>query len=1080
MNQFLRSAAALLLGAACGVALAQKIDDVPPAVQNGVAPNFMFMLDNSGSMNNIVPAVHYSATGSDLASCPSPAPVASGSVIWVKVVNGAPRFTIGNANGPGTTTYRHTTVSASGITGYCFDNTRTYAAKLYADTSSTSGGTTTRQPGTGWLDADYSGHFLNWYLGNYDGPVTGWGDRKAVSSGAVETRIEIAKRAAKSAIDSLPLTGASGRAAVRAGLSTYRSGGGALLVAMGDLTATTRTTLKNSIDALTPGGATPLATTLADIGRYLSTGYNGTVTTAVTASVDIDTLLKIDGTDNAPRNACLSGAPTGACRTTTATAAQKPIQNWCQRSSIFAMTDGRPQSDRGFDNNPYVRDYDGDCSGANSAACGLYDRKNNRSYESQGSDYMDDVAKLLFDVDWRPDLAKPAPVPPAIRAKNNISTYVIGFADPAVQNDPLLLNTARQGGGKFIAATDGPSLTEAFRDVMTDALAKDAAAAAVAVTNAQITAGSVGYASSYNSGSWYGDLEAYSLDTGTGLQNGAVAWSARERLNAQAAASRKIVSFDGTKGVPFTTDQGGTFRARAPTLSDSVINYTRGSRAGEGSTFRARSWLLGDIINAEPVVVNYATGAVVYQAANDGMLHAFDGRIDASVATRGQELWAYVPALVHPRLAARADRAFQHEFIVDATPATDVVTVGSTTTRILAGGLGKGGAGFYALDITDGAAADEAAAANKVLWEFRPANMGYSFGTPLVVKTRDGWRVVVTSGLRNDAGSGGLGGDGRGHVWVLHPTTGAIEKEFLTPAGFDSSSTPLGLAHLARASNLASGSTVRYLWGGDLQGNVWRFDLDAATSSTAVRVAQVKAPDGSTQPITVPMVVAPVPGSASRYYLYFGTGQYFSVDDVPGTSTPNAYATQVETIYGVVDDTAVAAPALPDIRRNNGANCPGIGGNGDFTCQTATQDANGTFTVSHNPVDLSSRRGFYLDVPVSGARVNTQAALTRGGTLVVIANRPSNVTCDPGGTSFLFQLSSATGGAVVKTYGGSDYFTGGYALASALSSRGVIVTSSTGPRALLRLSDKTTQSRKIDETAGSSPAFRRIYMRPLN
>ena len=232
------------------------------------------------------------------------------------------------------------------------------------------------------------------------------------------------------------------------------------------------------------------------------------------------------------------------------------------------MTDGRPQHDRSFNNNAHIRDYDGDCTGANASTCASngaassWDRKNGRTYESQGSDYMDDVAKALFDIDLRPDLTKPKPVPPATAAKNNLTTYMIGFADPAVQNDPLLINTARQGGGRFIAATDGPSLVNAFQSIISDALAKDAAAAAVAVTNAQITAGSVGYASSYNSGSWYGDLEAYSLDLSTGLQTGAIQWSARDRLNAQAASTRKIASFDGSAGAAFTTGPTAMLFAR--------------------------------------------------------------------------------------------------------------------------------------------------------------------------------------------------------------------------------------------------------------------------------------------------------------------------------------------------------------------------------------------------------------------------------------------------------------------------------------------------------------------------------------
>jgi type IV pilus assembly protein PilY1 len=459
----------------------------------------------------------------------------------------------------------------------------------------------------------------------------------------------------------------------------------------------------------------------------------------------------------------------------------------------------------------------------------------------------------------------------------------------------------------------------------------------------------------------------------------------------------------------------------------------------------------------------------------------FDGRIEASAATRGQELWAYVPQLIHASLPGRASLNFEHEYLVDGTPATAEISGAGAMTRILVGGLNKGGAGYYALNITSGTAANEAAAVSKVLWEFKPANMGYSFGTPLIVNTADGWKVVVTSGYRNDAAAGGLGGDGRGRIWVLNPSSGAVEKEFITPSGYGSSSASLGLAHLGKMANVPADSAVRYLYGGDLLGNVWRVDLDAATLSAPVRIAAVTAPNGSAQPITAPPVIGPVSGNAFKQFIYFGTGQYFSTDDVPGTSTPNAFASQIQTLYGIVDDTTVTASALPNVRGTNSTTCPTGGGDGDLVCQVATQaNASSPFTASSNAVDLGTRRGFYMDLPIAGGRVNTQAALTSKGTLLFVVNQPSSVVCNPGGSSYFFQLSASAGGAIAKTAGGNAYFEAGFTLANALSSRPVLITTSSGTRGVFRLSDKTTQSRAIGETASLDAAFKRVYKRALN
>lgn len=1073
---------AVLVGAALssGFIHAQKIDDVPPAVRNNVAPNFMFMIDNSGSMSNIVPAAPFVPETTYLASCSGASLIAAGSAVTINISSSnVPRFNVGG------NTYRHTTAPASGADPddrRCFDPSATYSARLLGEP---------RTPTSGYLPSEYTGNFLNWYFGTYTAhgshPLTGWtGGRKAVSSGVVQTRIEVARQAATDVVNNVlllpPVAGAS--APVRVGLTTYRSGdGGSLRVPITDLTATSRPIMNAAIAALTPSGNTPLASTLADIGRYFSSGWDGAVSAGDVKDVNVVDFLRQDG-----RQSCLSLTGGSCTSQAAATFTQQPVQYWCQRSSVFMMTDGRPTADNVFQNNTYLRDYDRDCSGSNAGNCssgGGFDRKNAslRTYEqASSSDYMDDVAKALFDVDLRPDLIKPAAVAPATAAKNNLTTYVIGFADPAVANDPLLRSTGSQGGGDFIAASDGPKLVEAFRDVITDALAKDASAAAVSVTNAQITLDSIGYASSYNSGSWFGDLEAYSLSTSSGLQSGPVQWSARDRLNARSPSSRRIASFNGTTGAAFTTANGGAFRVGAPTLTDGIINFVRGDRTGEGSTYRTRAHLLGDIVNAEPVVVNYpGTGATVFQAANDGMLHVFDGRVVTTATTRGEELWAYVPRLIHDKLAGLASTTFEHKYLVDGTPATAEITGAGDMTRILVGGLGKGGAGYYALDITTGTAADEAAAVSKVKFEFKPANMGYSFGTPLIVKTAAGWRVVVASGYRNDTASGGLGGDGRGHVWVLDPADGSVVKQFTTPSGFGSSTDPLGLAHLGKLANTTPDAIVRFVYGGDLKGNVWRFDLDATSGSQPVRIATLTDGSGNFQPVAAPPVVGPVTGSSSKLYVYVGTGRYLSDDDVPGTATPNDWATQTQTMYGIADDTSVPTPPLPNIRRDNGTTCPTGGGNGDFVCQVASRASiSSPFTATANAVDLSTKRGFYMDIPITNGRSNNMPALTVKGTLVFVVNEPTNTTCNPGGNSFFFQLDASTGGAVPRIAGGNTYFNAGFALANALSSRAVIITTSTGTKGLFRLSDKTTQSRDIDESKVSNAAFKRIYKRALN
>jgi type IV pilus assembly protein PilY1 len=181
--------------------------------------------------------------------------------------------------------------------------------------------------------------------------------------------------------------------------------------------------------------------------------------------------------------------------------------------------------------------------------------------------------------------------------------------------------------------------------------------------------------------------------------------------------------------------------ASAPTLTDGqkTLSFLRGDRSVESYGYRIRPFIFGDVVDAEPVVVRTAVGeyidpgytvfrntqdtrkAMVYQASNDGMLHAID-------AANGRESWAYVPSLVFAGLSELASPNYQHRFYLDGTPAVGDVdfsnTYGSGTTTpdwrtILVGGLRQGGRGYYAVDVTSPDATTETVAAGKVLWSFR-------------------------------------------------------------------------------------------------------------------------------------------------------------------------------------------------------------------------------------------------------------------------------------------------------------------------------------------------------------------------
>lgn len=217
----------------------------------------------------------------------------------------------------------------------------------------------------------------------------------------------------------------------------------------------------------------------------------------------------------------------------------------------------------------------------------------------------------------------------------------------------------------------------------------------------------------------------------------------------------------GDPGTPSGTPSGTTNQQyRVNYLLGDRTNEQNSSGTGYYSPayppYRARASVLGDIVDSSPTWVGppvasypntwtdkYQGGTmpensgqtygafstqemsrtnVVYAGANDGFLHGFrSGYYDSSgnyvgtgsgasfvgTLNDGAELLAYMPGYVinHIQTASSAnnysDPQYGHQFEVDATPGTgDVFYYGGWHT-ILVGGLGAGGAGIFALDITN-------------------------------------------------------------------------------------------------------------------------------------------------------------------------------------------------------------------------------------------------------------------------------------------------------------------------------------------------------------------------------------------
>ncbi|MFN7087796.1 MAG: pilus assembly protein [Burkholderiales bacterium] len=514
-----------------------------------------------------------------------------------------------------------------------------------------------------------------------------------------------------------------------------------------------------------------------------------------------------------------------------------------------------------------------------------------------------------------------------------------------------------------------------------------------------------------------GNLADFTWNTYACDGSGNPAGSASTGLNAEEQANFGTTQVAQLSHYPAMTDgTGGTVNQRSLAAGATMLNFLRGQRGNEGFTvndanalFRSREHVLGDIVGAQPVFVkapfaNYTDAGyaafksanasrtpMVYVAANDGMLHAFYAGSSASDPLGGEERWAFVPTMSLPNLYKLANNNYSnlHQFYVDGTPVVgDIYDASAAAWKtILVGGLNRGGRGFYALDITD-------PANPKGLWEFKhgascyPASttsdchLGYSYGNPIISKLADGrWVVFVTSGY-NNVNSPAISGDGAGYLYVLNAATGEIIYKIGT--GYGDSATPSGLGKINNFVNdTATDNTTQRVYGVDLAGNIWRFEVNATQSATLLGVA--KDPGGNRQPITVKPLLAET-GSPPSPFVYVATGRYLGASDLA--------AAQVQTVYAIKDP--LSASPIADLRASSRTQ----------TITTAGATRNVTCTSG-----CSSTSGWFADLPESRERVNIDMKLELG-TLTVASNVPEDTPCSIGGHSWINYFDARSGDVV--------------------------------------------------------------------
>jgi type IV pilus assembly protein PilY1 len=539
------------------------------------------------------------------------------------------------------------------------------------------------------------------------------------------------------------------------------------------------------------------------------------------------------------------------------------------------------------------------------------------------------------------------------------------------------------------------------------------------------------------------------------------------------------------------------------------LSYLRGVRTSEINTagkglYRTRDGVLGDIVDSSPMWVGppsspyglnwrdryVSTDAtpengynsfksteqgrlnVIYVGANDGFLHAFrtgsedsTGNLitpdDPTKPNDGQEILAYMPGSVLGTIHSTntdldySNPLYKHNFYVDATPGTGDLFFGGQWHTWLVGGLGAGGAAIYALDVTDPMAAatqfSEGNVANVVMGEWSAATitcvndaacgakLGNTYGTPQIRRFHNGmWGAVFGNGFGSSTGDAGI------FVMTVDPSLGNKMVNFYyfsvggTPGGN-------GIAYVTPA-DLDGDHITDYVYAGDLQGNIWRFDLTdcspvaTVACSTGWGVSEKLFTAQAGQPITTPVVVASamVTGKARALLVSFGTGQRFQITPTSSIS----YQAGTQSLYGVWDWnfstwnsksasqyaslTATAkSPSVPQMQTVTGLAAPYTLSIANLQQQTFSVVAGGVDTqnaavtwASCSPTCNTGSFGWYANLPSSGEQIVSSPTLYQQA-LVVNSTVPagsSELSCTPSvDTGYTYVISVTTGGTFTTT-----------------------------------------------------------------
>ncbi len=415
----------------------------------------------------------------------------------------------------------------------------------------------------------------------------------------------------------------------------------------------------------------------------------------------------------------------------------------------------------------------------------------------------------------------------------------------------------------------------------------------------RIDSGASAYQVWHENTTWSGDLREWLIDASGKKSPGK--WSARgkyDELEKLASPSspywrqRQIVTLDGNGAqISFqwnrlSPGQQSAITANpldpaSPYNGEKIVDFIRGDRSGElpDGIYRSRLHAIGDMLHSTPIHVDAPDDSAnsnrddrIYVGANDGMLHVFD-------ADEGTLVYSYLPSMLIPKLNRLAQPGYTHDYYVDGGLSSSDVKVGESWKTLLAGSLGAGGKALFLLDISSAELNSQT-----VVWELSDHDdIGYIHAAPLIsqLPSDAASEPVVISG------NGYLSTNNQAKLLLISLQNSPVITAI--PAGSDNRG--LSAPAVVTAAGIA--------YAGDLNGNLWKFDL---ASLEPPRIPLFSA--GSAHPITTRPQVARHPDGG--YMIYFGTGSLLSSADGADATPQNVFGIRDKTpAEAVTESTAV-------------------------------------------------------------------------------------------------------------------------------------------------------------------------------